>query len=184
MLPAVLGAELPPPLEGLSTSLLLLVVRFVVGGVTTEAWLVTPADAIDKDEFFRDAAFELFAVAFFFRLPPTGRLAPEPLFLFLITSVFKLRGRTTPCSFRNRPQALHKGCPSGLRLHRGVVWVKQFVHVVGVLPSPWIPAAAACKFVDELCLDARGDEGLLGATEEKPDMVPAASPPPGEFGND
>lgn len=34
---------------------------------------------------------------------------PVPRFRFLITSVFKLRGRTTPCNFRNKPQALHSG---------------------------------------------------------------------------
>lgn len=49
---------------------------------------------------------------------------------FLITSVFRLSGRTTPCSFKNSPQALHRGCPSGLRRHNGVVVVAQLVHFV------------------------------------------------------
>jgi hypothetical protein len=51
-------------------------------------------------------------------------------FRFLITSVFKLRGRTTPCSFRNSPQALQRGLPLESRRQRGVVPVPQFVHAV------------------------------------------------------
>lgn len=66
---------------------------------------------------------------------PTGAL-PLPRLRFLMTSVLSDNGRTTPCSFRKRPHALQSGCPSGFRLHKGVVWVKQFVQVVGVLPSP------------------------------------------------
>lgn len=62
---------------------------------------------------------------------PTGTLLPLPRFRFLMTSVLSDKGRTTPCSFKNSPQALHSGCPSGLRLQRGVVWVKQLVQVVG-----------------------------------------------------
>lgn len=121
VLPAVL-----PPEPGLSPS------RAAFGGVVA---LVAVVEDIASVEFFREAEPK---PAFFFDLvlvPPTGRLAPEPRLRFLITSVFKLRGRTTPWSFRNRPQALHKGCPSGFRRQRGVVWVKQLVHVVGVLPS-------------------------------------------------
>jgi hypothetical protein len=38
--------------------------------------------------------------------PPTGRMAPEPLFRFLMTSVLRDNGLTTPYSFRKRPQAL------------------------------------------------------------------------------
>lgn len=49
---------------------------------------------------------------------------------FFITSVFKLSGRTTPCNFKNKPQALHSGCPSGFRRQRGVVVVAQFEHFV------------------------------------------------------
>lgn len=70
---------------------------------------------------------------------PTDKLLPLPLLRFLITSVFRERGRTTPCSFRKRPQALQRGWPSGLRRHSGVVCVKQLVQVVGVLPcSPFL----------------------------------------------
>ena len=67
--------------------------------------------------------------------PPTGRLAPELRLRFLMTSVFRLSGRTTPWSFRKRPHALQSGWPSGLRRHSGVVWVKQLVQVVGALLS-------------------------------------------------
>lgn len=65
---------------------------------------------------------------------PTGAL-PLPRLRFLMTSVLSESGRTTPCSFKNRPQALHRGAPSGLRRQRGVVCVKQLVHVVGAPPS-------------------------------------------------
>lgn len=54
----------------------------------------------------------------------------DPLCLFFITSVFKLSGRTTPCNFRNSPQALHSGWPSGFLRHSGVVFVWQFVHEI------------------------------------------------------
>lgn len=54
-------------------------------------------------------------------VPPTGRFAPEPRLRFLMTSVFKLSGRTTPWSFKNKPQALQRGWPSGFRRHSGVV---------------------------------------------------------------
>jgi hypothetical protein len=58
-------------------------------------------------------------------------LAVLPLrFRFLMTSVLRLRGRTTPCSFKNNPHALHRGSPSGSRRHRGVVPVPQLVHEV------------------------------------------------------
>ncbi len=46
---------------------------------------------------------------FFERVLPTGAELPLPRLRFLITSVFKLRGRTTPCSFRNKPHALQSG---------------------------------------------------------------------------
>lgn len=39
---------------------------------------------------------------------PTGAL-PLPRLRFLMTSVLSDSGRTTPCSFRNRPHALHRG---------------------------------------------------------------------------
>lgn len=51
-------------------------------------------------------------------------------FRFLMTSVFKLRGRTVPWSFRNRPHALHRGKPWGFRRHKGVVRVAQLLHFV------------------------------------------------------
>jgi hypothetical protein len=112
--------------------------------------------------------------------PVTGNEAPDPRLRFLITSVFSESGRTTPCSFKNRPQALQSGCPSGFRLQSGVVWVKQFVHVVGTPFSPGLPAAPA-RFVVEPCLEPPGEDGRLGATEEKPDILFASG---GEFGFD
>jgi hypothetical protein len=48
---------------------------------------------------------------------------PPPRLRFLITSVFKERGRTTPCSLRNNPHALHSGWPSGFLRHKGVLVV-------------------------------------------------------------
>lgn len=113
----VLPAVLPPevgPLEGLSTSLML-EARLDAGGVVTTfcGWLplflllLTAVD-IESEEFLREAA----ALALFLDLvlvPPTGKLEPEPRFLFLMTSVFRLNGRTTPCNFKNKPQALHSG---------------------------------------------------------------------------
>lgn len=74
-------------------------------------------------EFFRETFFDERALLI--------GIAPLPLFRFLMTSVFSDSGRTTPCSFRKRPHALHSGLPSGLRRHRGVVCVKQFEQVVG-----------------------------------------------------
>lgn len=136
----------------------------------------------DKVEFFLEAAADPLPFLDLVLVPPTLTLFPEPRFLFLITSVFRLRGRTTPCNFRKRPHALQRGCPSGFRLHRGVVCVKQLVHVVGAFPSPWLPAAA-CRLVVEPCFEPGGDDGRLGATDEKPDMVPFPSPG-GELGID
>lgn len=78
-------------------------------------------------EFFREDFFEE-------RVDPVPTeliVFPLPRLRFLMTSVLRDSGRTTPCSFKNKPQALHSGWPSGLRLQRGVVWVKQLVHVVG-----------------------------------------------------
>jgi hypothetical protein len=64
---------------------------------------------MDRVEFLREAAAE--PAGFFLDLtpPPPVPFGPDPLFLFLITSVFKLSGRTTPCSLRNSPQALQRG---------------------------------------------------------------------------
>ena len=82
-------------------------------------------------------------------------VVPLPRFLFFITSVLSDKGRTTPCSFKNKPQALQRGCPSGFLRHRGVVCVKQFVHVVG--------APDASVFFGP------GEPGLEGARLENPD---------------
>jgi hypothetical protein len=62
--------------------------------------------------------------------------------------------------------------------------VKQLVHVVGGagFPSPWL-LAAPCRFVVEPCFDPGGDEGRLGAADEKPDTTPEPSAG-GEFGVD
>lgn len=80
-------------------------------------------------------ATEFFRLADFLdREVPTGAELPLPRLRFLMTSVLRLRGRTTPCSFKNKPQALHSGWPSGLRRQSGVVWVKQLVHVGGAPP--------------------------------------------------
>jgi hypothetical protein len=125
----VLPVVLPPVLAGLSTPLVL-PARATDGGVTA-CWgvaaltlivllelslpfLLLPPLAlalaeIERLEFLRDAAVEPEFFLDLVLVPPTGIFDPEPLFLFLMTSVFKLRGRTTPCSFRNRPQALHSG---------------------------------------------------------------------------
>ena len=167
MLPAVLPPE-PPPLAGLSPS-------FTLPALVIEGGVVACVAVVDVDkasvEFLRDAGPDVVPDAplavFLDRVlvPPIGRLAPDPRLRFLMTSVFKLSGRTTPCSFRNRPQALHRGCPSGLRRQRGVVCVKQFVHVVGVFPSPWLPPDD-CRFVVDPCLEPSGEAGRLGATDE------------------
>jgi hypothetical protein len=171
--PAVLPAD-AEPLAGLSLPLALLVLFWMAGGVLActgggfalvdtervEPFLVMPPEEL---AFFLDRVLE----------PPTGRPDPEPRFRFLMTSVFKLSGRTTPCSLRKRPQALQRGWPSGLRRQSGVVWVKQFVHVVGVvvllfvLLSVWLLLPAACRFVVDPCLEAGGgEEGRLAVTEE------------------
>lgn len=92
-----------------------------------------------RDEFRRDAEAELVPEVVFLDLvpePPPGTFGPEPRLRFLMTSVFRLNGRTTPWSFKNSPHALQRGWPSGLRRHRGVVCVKQLVQVVGALLSP------------------------------------------------
>lgn len=119
------------------------------------------------EELAEAVMFEFF-LADLVLVPPTGALFPEPRLRFLITSVFKLSGLTTPCSFKKRPQALQRGWPSGLRRHRGVVCVKQFVQVVGVDPSPEL-LAALCRFVVDPCFDPGGEDGRLGLTEENPE---------------
>lgn len=185
VLPAVLP-PLPadPETEGglwdsltLRARILVGVVAWVVGavlvaGVTIEFFLVVGPLIVCKAPIFFEARVAAPPD------PPMGREAPDPRFRFLITSVFKERGRTTPWSFKKRPQALQRGWPSGFRLQSGVVWVKQFVQVVGTPFSPWAPAAPA-RFVVEPCFDPPGEEGRLGATEENPDMFPASG---GELG--
>ena len=74
------------------------------------------AAEVNATEFFRLAAFFDLDV-------PTGAEFPLPRLRFLISSVFKLKGRTTPCSFKNKPHALQSGWPSGLRRQSGVVCV-------------------------------------------------------------
>ncbi len=133
---------------------------------------VLAVEVTDKVEFFLVFAAEVLAealvlVLFFERVlvPPTGKLFPEPRFRFLMTSVFRLNGRTTPWSFRKRPHALHRGWPSGFLRQSGVVCVKQLVHVVGGADSVWPPAP--CKLVLEPCLDpGGGEDGRLFTTEE------------------
>jgi hypothetical protein len=85
------------PLAGLSLSLTLLALFWAAGGVlactggglaaeetdNVEPRLVMPPE---EPTFFLVRVLE----------PPTGRLEPEPRFRFLMTSVFKLSGRTTP----------------------------------------------------------------------------------------
>lgn len=122
MLPAVLAPEPAVVATGLSLSLgsmlrvaggdtLLLLLLLLLLTRLPVLWLLellAATVAIDKVEFFREAMAD--PVAFFLDLaPPPDPLGPEPLFLFLMTSVFRLRGRTTPCSLRKRPQALHRG---------------------------------------------------------------------------
>jgi hypothetical protein len=101
VLPAVLPPEAPPALKGLSLPFRL-PGWFWDGGVV--AWMVLGAAGRASAEFFlvavADVFPEAFAPALFFAdrvlVPPTGRLAPEPRFRFLITSVFRLSGLTTP----------------------------------------------------------------------------------------
>lgn len=89
-------------------------------------------------EFLRDGFFDDRVDAV-----PTG-VVPLPRLRFLMTSVLSDSGRTTPWSFKNSPQALHSGWPSGLRRHKGVVCVKQLVHVVGAPPSPCFVPPGLC----------------------------------------
>ena len=103
-------------LAGLSLSWTL-PARCWAGGVAACAGAGLADAEMDKVEFFRVAAparlVELPMLALFFAdrvlVPLTGTVAPEPRLRFLITSVFKLNGLTTPCNLRNRPQALHSG---------------------------------------------------------------------------
>lgn len=86
-------------------------------------------------------------------------LPGPPRLRFLITSVLSESGRVTPCSFKKRPQALHKGKPSGSRRQSGVWVVLQLEQTVGgsapaiVLESPLllggVVAAGALLFLLE-----------------------------------
>jgi len=132
------------------------------GGDSDPARLFDCADvgvvvAFDAIEFFRMVVFFAARV----EAPETGAEFPLPLFRFLMTSVLRESGRTTPWSFRNNPQALHRGWPSGFLLHSGVVCVKQLVHVVGI-PFPFAPLAALLPLV------LSGDGGREGSAELKP----------------
>lgn len=104
-----------PPLIGDSPEAFTLPARFVAGGVA--AWLaeVLAVEETATVELFLRFVPELLVetlIEFFLPdlvLVPAGKLLPDPRLRFLMTSVFKLRGRTTPWSFRNRPQALQRG---------------------------------------------------------------------------
>ncbi len=91
----VLPADMEP-LAGLSLSLTLAALFGAAGGVVictgggmltdterVEPFLVMPPEAVVD---FLDRVL----------VPPTGSPDPEPRFRFLMTSVFKLSGRTTP----------------------------------------------------------------------------------------
>ncbi len=187
----VLPAE-AEPLAGLSMSWTLLA-RFCTAAGGVLAWVggwLTVVETERVEDFLLMPAEELAVFLVRVLVPPTGRPEPEPRLRFLMTSVLRERGRTTPWSLRKRPQALQRGWPSGLRRHSGVVWVKQLVHVVGVLLlavalellSPWLPAAA-CRLVVDPCLETGGgDEGRLVETEEKPVIMFWSAG--GEFGLD
>lgn len=131
MLPAV---DVPPPaIEGGDSDSLTLLARAEFGVVTR--LLLFPALLRATVEFFlvvvpedEPVTMPLSAMLDFFaaRVEATGPVVggpvwPEPRLRFLMTSVLRERGRTTPWSFRNKPQALQRGWPSGLRRHRGVV---------------------------------------------------------------
>lgn len=104
-------------------------------------------------EFFLDAFFEVRALLM--------GIAPLPRLRFLMTSVLSDKGRTTPCSLRKRPHALHRGLPSGFRRQRGVVCVKQFEHVVGC-PLLSLPDSGLPGRVDAAVLKPAESCGELG----------------------
>jgi hypothetical protein len=111
----------PPPLVCIVGAMLTLFGCLLY--IEMGAEVILEGDACKKLLCFFDALF-------FCATPP---LELPLLLRFLITSVFKLRGLTTPCNFKNRPQALHNGWPDGSRLHSGVVVVEQLAHWVLVL---------------------------------------------------
>lgn len=97
---------------------------------------------LDEAEAMEACGTEFLREAFFDREAPTANVLALLRLRFLMTSVLSDNGRTTPCSLRNSPQALHNGWPSGFRRHRGVVCVRQLVQVVGpALDSPFLGLA-------------------------------------------
>lgn len=74
----------------------------------------------------------------------SGRIVLTRLRL-LITSVLREMGRGRPCSFRKRPQALHRTDPNSSRRHNGVVEVLQFWQVGCVDPLVAIMTAVDCN---------------------------------------
>lgn len=72
-------------------------------------------------------------------------------FRLLITSVFNDIGRGRPCSFKNRPQALHRTDPVSSRRHSGVVEVPQFWQV-GWVDEDSLLAEAATVGCDAIIL--------------------------------
>lgn len=105
VLPWKLGAPLPPPglvpvLPGAVSVLAEVPVRFAAEeDAPLLLLLLFPREDSAMDEFFRDAAVEFAPDALppFFDLPPTPpTVGPDPRFRFLMTSVFRLSGLTTP----------------------------------------------------------------------------------------
>lgn len=102
LLPAVFAPEATPPLAGDSPAFTL-AARLIAGGVEACAAVLADEEMLSV-EFLRvlgpDELAEALTFAFFLAdlvlVPPTGALLPEPRFRFLMTSVFKLRGLTTP----------------------------------------------------------------------------------------
>jgi hypothetical protein len=135
----------------------------------------SPSLVEDFDGVFAEIAIEFLRLAIFLdREDVVVAGLPLPRFRFLITSVFKLSGLTTPCNLRNRPQALQSGCPSGLRRQSGVVVVKQFVQVVGTPLSPPGRGLPGLDGAAELKFDSRGEFGDdCGRIENMPVAIPA-----------
>jgi hypothetical protein len=133
-------ATTPPVLEALDVAPVPLMVLELAPtepvdlGDSESAWLAFPdvgvVAGVCASEFFREDFFDDRVVA------DGGPEFPLPRLRFLMMSVLRDKGRVTPCSFRNNPQALQRGWPSGLRRQRGVVCVKQLVQVVAAPPSP------------------------------------------------
>lgn len=134
----------------------------------------SPSLVDDLEGVFAEIAIEFLRLAIFLdREEVVVAGLPLPRFRFLITSVFRLSGLTTPCSFRNKPQALHSGCPSGLRRHKGVVVVKQFVQVVGTPLSPPGRGLPGLEGAAELKFDSGGELGEdCGLMENIPVAIP------------